>query len=113
MPTKFLYVYILKCSDGIYYTGLTKNPEKRLFEHNTGINKGSFTCFRRPVEIVYCERFSDFNLAADWEKRIKDWSREKKDALINNNLEKLNEFASCKNETSFKKLHASARSDKK
>ena len=78
MPTKFLYVYILKCSDGIYYTGLTNNPEKRLLEHNTGINPESYTYSRRPVEMVYCERFTDYDLAVKWEKRIKDWSRKKR-----------------------------------
>jgi putative endonuclease len=104
MPTKFLYVYILKCSDGIYYTGLTNNPEKRLLEHNTGINPESYTYSRRPVEMVYCERFTDYDLAVKWEKRIKDWSRKKKEALITNNLDKLIGYASCKNETSHKNI---------
>lgn len=104
MPTKFLFVYILKCSDGIYYTGLTNNPEKRLIEHNSGINPESYTFTRRPVEMVYCEKFTDYDHAVAWEKRIKDWSRKKKEALINDNLDKLIEYASCKNETSHKKV---------
>lgn len=36
---KFLYVYILKCSDSSYYTGVTNNPEKRLLQHNKGIKQ--------------------------------------------------------------------------
>ena len=60
---KYLHVYILKCSDGIYYTGITNDPERRLKEHNSGVNERSYTYSRRPVEMVYCERFSDFNLA--------------------------------------------------
>ena len=107
MATKYLFVYILKCSDGIYYTGLTNNPEKRLIEHNTGINPESYTFSRGPVEMIYCERFSDFNLAVSWEKRIKNWSRKKKEALINNNFEKLKEYAECKNETSHKHFSTS------
>ena len=93
---KFLYVYILKCSDGAYYTGVTNNPDRRLIEHNGGINKGCFTCTRLPVEMVYCEKFKDYNLAISWEKRIKDWSRKKKEALINGEFEKLKKPQSVK-----------------
>ncbi|MES2680933.1 MAG: GIY-YIG nuclease family protein [Bacteroidota bacterium] len=75
---KYLYVYILKCSDGSYYTGVTNNPERRLEEHNFGINKDAYTYSRRALELVYRERFDDFNLAISWEKRIKKWSRKKK-----------------------------------
>lgn len=99
---KYLYVYILKCSDNTYYTGITNNPEKRIAEHNVGINKTSYTYTRRPVEMVYCERFTDYNLAIKWEKRIKDWNRKKKDALINENWSQLKIEAECKNETSHK-----------
>lgn len=84
MPlTKYLYVYILKCSDDSYYVGVTNNPERRLIEHNEGINEAAYTSSRRPCEMVFKERFNDFNLAIDWEKRIKRWSRKKKEALIN------------------------------
>ncbi len=99
---KFLYVYILKCSDGIYYTGVTNSPERRLMEHNSGSDIGCYTYARRPVEMVYCEAFSDFNEAIRWEKRIKDWSRKKKEALIYNNLEKLKEYSACLNESSHR-----------
>ena len=102
--TRYLYVYILKCSDGNYYTGVTNNPERRLEEHNTGVNKEAYTYSRRPVEMVYCERYTDFLLAISWEKRIKDWSRKKKEALINGDFNKLKEAAECKNETSHKNI---------
>lgn len=39
MVIKYLYVYILKCSDNTYYTGITNNLEKRLIQHNEGIDK--------------------------------------------------------------------------
>lgn len=99
---KYLYVYILKCSDGTYYTGVTNNPEKRLEEHNSGENKKSYTFLRRPVQMIYCERFTDFNLAIKWEKRIKDWNRKKKEALIKENWTQLKIEAECKNKTSHK-----------
>ncbi|PBQ33548.1 hypothetical protein CNR22_17790 [Sphingobacteriaceae bacterium] len=99
---KFLYVYILKCSDHSYYTGVTNNPERRLIEHNTGFNKDSYTYSRRPVEMLYLERFTDYNLAISWEKRIKDWSRKKKEALINGYWDELRKAAECQNASSHK-----------
>ncbi len=97
---KFLYVYILHCSDNSFYTGITNNPERRFKQHLLGINKESYTYSRRPIELVYCELFTDFNIALEWEARIKKWSRAKKEALIAGNWKKLSELAACKNVTS-------------
>jgi putative endonuclease len=110
---KYLYVYILKCNDNSYYTGVTNNPERRIEEHSRGFDKECYTYTRRPVEIVYYEYFTDFKLAISWEKKIKNWSKKKKEALINSDWKKLSEAAECKNETSHKnlKLLDSARSD--
>ncbi len=105
MPlVKYLYVYILKCSDKTYYTGITNNPDRRIVEHNSGINKTCYTFLRRPVEMVYCERFADFDLAIEWEKRIKNWNRKKKEALISENWTQLKIEAKCRNETSYKNM---------
>jgi putative endonuclease len=101
-PLKYLYVYILECSDKSFYTGLTNNPEKRLEQHNLAINRRSYTASRLPVRMIYCERFADFELAIKWEKRIKDWNRRKKIALINENWGQLKIAAECKNITSHK-----------
>ncbi len=84
------------------YTGVTNDYERRLNEHNQGINKNCYTYLRRPVEMLYCEAFADFTLAISWEKRIKDWSRKKKEALIERNWSKLKEFSSCNNESSHR-----------
>ena len=86
---KVIYLYILKCSDGSYYIGVTNNLDRRLIEHNQGINKESYTFTRRPVELVFHEMFSDFNLAFEWETKIKKWSKAKKQALINGDFELL------------------------
>lgn len=88
------------CSDGTYYTGVTNNIERRLVEHNQGLSKESYTYSRRPVQILFAEQFTDFNLAIEWETRIKKWSAKKKQALINGDWKKLKEEAVCKNETS-------------
>lgn len=86
---KLIYLYILKCNDGTYYTGVTNNLEKRIKEHNLGINAEAYTHSRRPVTLVWHELFNDFNLAFDWETRIKKWSVKKKEALINNEFDLL------------------------
>lgn len=101
-PLKYLYVYILLCSDNTFYTGVTNNPEKRLTEHSSGENKKCYTATRRPVKMVYCEQFSDYELAIKWEKRIKNWNRKKKLALINEKWDVLKIAAECKNDTSYK-----------
>jgi putative endonuclease len=68
---KYLYVYILKCKDGTYYTGVTNDVEKRLLQHNEGIDEEAYTYTRRPVELVFNELFTDYILAIEWETRIK------------------------------------------
>jgi len=75
------YIYILRCSDGLYYTGLTVNLRNRMAEHAAG--KSKFTQSRLPVELVYSEFIVDEKAAVKREKQIKDWSRAKKEALIN------------------------------
>lgn len=75
------FAYIFQCSDGMYYTGITWNLKRRVSEHNTGI-KTSIQPSRRPVKLVYWERFSDRILAAKKEKQIKGFSRLKKEKLI-------------------------------
>ena len=77
------YVYILKCSDDSYYTGITSNLIKRIKEHKIGLHKDSYTYSRRPIKMVFYAEFTDINLAIKTEKQIKNWSRAKKVALIN------------------------------
>ncbi|WP_412064636.1 GIY-YIG nuclease family protein [Rhizobium sp. SYY.PMSO] len=75
-------VYILRCRDGSYYTGLTKQPiEARVWEHNAGIYDG-YTAKRRPVELVFQEVYDRIIDAIAREQQIKGWSRRKKEALI-------------------------------
>ena len=102
---KFLYVYILKCADNSYYTGITNNPERRLKQHNKGSNKNAYTYNRLPVELVYCELFTNFDLAIEWETKIKKWGRLKKEALIKSDWKTLIIEAECKNETSHKNIN--------
>lgn len=98
---KYYYVYILKCSDGSYYTGVTNNIEKRFAEHNSDNPSNSYTSKRRPVELEYFQQFNDIKQAIELEKQIKGWSRRKKEALINEDWEKLKLYS--KNYTDLKK----------
>jgi len=90
------YVYILKCSDGTYYTGMTSNLEQRFERHTSGFYKGSYTEKRRPVTLEFYAAFTDINLAIQSEKQIKKWSKAKKEALINDEYEKLPNLAKKK-----------------
>jgi len=85
---KDYFVYILKCADGSYYTGVTNNLEKRISEHQSGIIKG-YTSSRLPIKLVFSERFSDIIQAIHFEKQVKGWSRRKKEALISKDFDLL------------------------
>jgi len=66
---KTCYIYILKCSDKTYYTGFTSNLEKRFFEHQQGKHLESYTCQRRPLELVFYFEFTESGFAIDTEKQ--------------------------------------------
>ncbi|MDX5429367.1 MAG: GIY-YIG nuclease family protein [Bacteroidota bacterium] len=86
------WVYILECSDGSLYTGCTKDIERRVLEHQNGV--GSLhTKRRRPLDLVYMEEFQCIKDAIAREKQIHGWSRRKKWALINGDLQSLKRFS--------------------
>lgn len=77
------YVYILRCSDDSLYTGITNDLERRIDEHNNN-NKlaASYTRSRRPVKLVYHEKFNDKIKALKRENEIKKMSRKEKTEII-------------------------------
>ncbi|ANW95161.1 excinuclease ABC subunit C [Wenyingzhuangia fucanilytica] len=87
------YVYILHCSDNTYYTGITNNLNKRIEEHQSGKNFNSYTSRRLPVQLMFYCTFTNVEVAISKEKQIKKWSKAKKEALINNQFDKLPNFA--------------------
>ena len=95
------YMYILRCANDQYYTGSTINLEKRLAEHENG-QGANFTRKHLPVELVHFEEYDRIDTAFFREKQVQGWSRKKKEALINGELDKLPEFAACINETHFR-----------
>ena len=93
---KTYYVYIVKCNDSFYYTGVTNDIEKRIAEHNEGENFFSYTYSRRPVKLVWHTESNDINYAIEREKQIKGWTRRKKEALIAGDYDLLIELAKSK-----------------
>ncbi len=86
-------VYILLCADGSYYTGLTrKDVETRLSEHNAGIN-ADYTSRRRPVKLLWSQHFEQLTDAIASERRIKGWTRAKKEAFMRGDYNALSELA--------------------
>jgi putative endonuclease len=75
------YTYIVRCSDGTYYTGWTNDLKKRLKAHNSG-KGGKYTHSRFPVELVYSEAYPTQQEAQRREFTIKQLSRKKKELLI-------------------------------
>jgi len=97
----FYYVYILKCSDDSYYTGITNNIERRINEHQFGKLLDCYTYNRRPVFVKFHQEFNDVLQAIYFEKKIKGWTRAKKEALINNDFEMLQILSECRNATHY------------
>ena len=75
------YAYLLRCSDGSYYAGHTDDIDLRLAQHNDGTFEG-YTSRRRPVEMVWCDMLMTRDDAFWAERKLKGWSRAKKEALV-------------------------------
>ncbi len=73
--------YLLKCADGSLYCGWTNDLEHRLKAHNQGTG-GKYTRSRRPVTLVYTERFATREQAMRREWEIKQMSRAEKLRMI-------------------------------
>ena len=74
-------VYILRCADNSFYTGITNNLARRCKQHNAG-TASRYTRSRLPVELVYQEPQANRSLASKRELKIKASSRQKKEMLI-------------------------------
>ena len=73
-------VYMLRCSDGSLYTGITTDLKRRVDEHNSG-EGARYTSSRTPVSPVYIEIGHDQSSALSREAEIKSLSKEKKESL--------------------------------
>ncbi|MFN3998420.1 GIY-YIG nuclease family protein [Algoriphagus sp.] len=89
-------MYILRCSNDLYYVGSTTNLEKRLKQHHLG-EGANFTRKHLPVTLVYFENFDRIDEAFEREKQVQKWSRAKKESLINRDFKALKELSKGKN----------------
>ena len=79
-----MWVYIVECSDGTYYTGVTRDLMKRIYQHNHS-NGAEYTKLRRPVNLVYSEKHMSHAEAYRQEKEIKGFDHDWKRRLIEEN----------------------------
>ena len=86
-------LYIVRCADGSFYIGITRSElDLRIAQHNAG-SFGGYTSTRRPVVLVYSQWFERITDAIENERKIKRWSRAKKQALIDGNFALLRSLA--------------------
>jgi putative endonuclease len=75
------FVYMLECADGSYYVGSTQLLEERVWQHQQGLG-ASYTRTRLPVRLVWFEEHEHLGAAFGREKQVQNWSRAKRQALI-------------------------------
>ncbi len=75
------FCYLLRCSDGSLYTGITADPVRRLKQHNRG-QASKYTAARRPVRLLWKEKHRNRSSALRREAQIKRWPHRQKQALI-------------------------------
>ncbi|HEY0115136.1 MAG TPA: GIY-YIG nuclease family protein [Allosphingosinicella sp.] len=105
------YVYMLRCRDGSYYTGHTDDLDARLWQHQNGIGC-EWTKRRRPVELVWCEVMPTRDESFAAERRIKNWSRAKKEGLIAGDWQKVSHYARPPRERALSSTGAPARPER-
>lgn len=77
------YFYILRCSDNTLYCGQTNNLKRRIQEHNFGkLKSAKYTKGRRPVKLIYFEKYKTIQEAMRREIEIKKWTKANKETLI-------------------------------
>ena len=86
------FAYLLRCNDSSFYAGHTDNLELRIAQHRSGV-MGGYTAKRLPIELVWSGTFETREEALAAERKIKGWSRAKKQALINGDWELVSKLA--------------------
>ena len=76
------YLYILQCADDTLYTGITTDLERRVEEHNSSLLGAKYTRGRRPVKLVYSEKYETRSLATREEMRLKKLTKDQKLQLL-------------------------------
>jgi len=87
------FLYILRCADGSFYIGTTRTTlEIRVAQHNAG-TLGGYTASRRPVTLVFSQWFDRITDAIENERKLKKWSRAKKEAFVQGDFARLRQLS--------------------
>lgn len=81
LETKSFYCYMVRCSNGAFYTGWTTDPERRVKTHNSG-RGAAYTRMHCPVTLVYVETLESKQAAMMREREIKKYTHERKQRLV-------------------------------
>ncbi|KAA9108491.1 GIY-YIG nuclease family protein [Microbacterium rhizomatis] len=84
---------MLRCADGTFYAGSTRDLEVRLEQHRTGFGS-EYTRRRLPVTLAWSYRFDRIDEAFAWEKRIQGWSHAKREAFIGGGIDAIRGWSS-------------------
>ncbi len=76
------HIYVLECHDGTFYTGITNNLERRLFEHNNTSRGAKYTRGRRPVQLIYSRECKSRSHALQEELSFKKLTKKQKIMII-------------------------------
>ena len=94
---KRYYVYMLQCFDGSYYVGITRDVQRRFWEHCEGLDTTCYTFMRRPLILLWAGEFKTAADAIDFEKKMKGWSRRKKRTFAQGKWDDFKRFGRGKN----------------
>ena len=87
------FLYILRCSDGSFYIGVTRTElEVRIAQHNAGAF-GGYAATRRPVTLMFSQWFDRITDAIENERKLKKWSRAKKEAFVRGDFAALQQLS--------------------
>jgi len=90
------FTYMLQCADGTIYTGRTDNLDIRFAQHETGYFPKCYTAKRRPVSLLWSDWFATRVEALEAERRLKGWTKGKKQALAAGDWAVGRELARCR-----------------
>lgn len=80
------YIYVLECSDGSLYCGVSTDVDRRLHEHNNTKRGAKYTKTRRPVKVVFSFLCSNKKEAYQLEYKFKKLKRNKKEKIVNGDI---------------------------
>jgi len=83
---KHWFLYVVGCCDGTLYTGVTTDLNRRVNEHNTSKRGAKYTKTRRPVNLIWSNKYNNRSEAQSAEYSFKKLSRKEKLDIIKNGL---------------------------